>query len=165
MRTILPIFILLFAVFRVEAQFNEKSAKGSFYVSVDDAATIFVNGIKVHHAGIGETRSAEIELRTGDRIVVQLRDDGGERRFVMVFASSDGQSIVNFRNNDYKIIPDLGITDFTPEQFEKLKKSAKDLRQKVALPVKCSSESVWGELNSSILGSVVTIKMFAARSK
>jgi hypothetical protein len=164
MRILLLVLISFLIAFRSDAQSPEKSVKGTFYVSVDDFAFVFVNGMQVYRAGIGETRSPEVELKTGDRVVVQLHDKGGERWFAMAFASSDGQSVVSFRNHDYKIIPDLNVTDFKVEQCEKWK-YAKDIRRKVTLPVKSSSESVWGDLNTSILGAVVTSKMFSARSK
>jgi hypothetical protein len=163
-----PAFLLLLSLFvarQVEAQFDQKSVKGNFYVSVDDSADIYVNGTKVFHADIGETRSEEVELKTGDRVVAQLRDVGGERRFAILFASTDGQTIVSFRSRDLKIVPDVGTTDFTPEQLEKWTKSAKDIREKVRLPIKSSSEVLWGELGTSILAGVVTSKMFSQRSR
>ena len=142
---------------------DDKSARGIFYVSVDDAATIYINGKKFYSAGIGESRSPETELKTGDRLVVQLRDDGGGRHFVMLFASSDGQSVVSFRGNDFKIIPDLDVTDFTPAQYEKWKTFAKQEKFKYPLPIKSYSESFWGDLNNCILACTVKPRVFSQR--
>jgi hypothetical protein len=66
MRTLLIIIAIAFAV-PCHAQFTssptEKSVKGTFYVSIDDVMTLFLNGKEVLHAGIGEHRSPETELK------------------------------------------------------------------------------------------------------
>lgn len=145
------------------AQITNKPMKGTFYITVDDAATIYVNGEKVIAAGIGESRSPEIELKADDRIVVQLRDDGGGRHFMMVFASSDGQSLCNFRASNFKVVTDLGITDFTPEQFQKWTKSAKMEKHKPILPIKSHSEFLWGDLSKCTIACIVNGNMFSQR--
>ena len=169
MRTITLILLAFLTAFSCQAQlsstFDDRSIKGSFYVSVDDAATIYVNGKQFYSANIGESRSPETELKTGDRIVVHLRDDGGGRHFVMLFASSDGQNIVSFRSNDFKIVPDLDVTDFTPDQFEKWKKYAQSERFRYPLPIKSYSESFWGDLNQCIVACTLKTKMFSQRSQ
>jgi hypothetical protein len=164
----LYLFVLaLLLALPVQAQFtstlDQKSTKGTFYVSVDDAAIIYVNGKETFKAGWGESRSTELELKTGDRIVVQLREDGGGRRFMLVFASTDGQTIVSFKNHDFKIVPDIGVTDFTPEQFKAWTKYAKQEKHKNVLPIKNYSEWIWGDLDKCSIASVVTLQMFAKR--
>ena len=114
-------------------------------------------------AGIGESRTPELDLKTGDRIVVQLRNDGDKRYFMLVFASSDGQTVVSFRNHDFKIVPEIGITDFTPDQMQKWTKFAKQEKHKAVLPIKSYSEWVWGDLDKCILACTVDPKMFSQK--
>jgi hypothetical protein len=166
---ILTVFLAFVATLSCEAQFastlNDRSLSGTFYVSVDDAATIYINGSKFYGVGIGEHRSPETELKTGDRIVLHLRNDTAGRRFRMVFAGSDGQTIVNFRARNFKIVEDLDVTDFKPEDLSKWTKYAKDGGGKNNLPVKNYSDWMWGDLNKCILAGVVTHQMFSQRPK
>lgn len=169
MRTfILTLFAFLVAL-RCEAQFastlNDKSAKGTFYVSVDDAATIYINGRRFYSTGVGRSRSPETELKTGDRLVVHLHEKGGGCHFFMMFASSDGESVVSFRHTDFKIIPDIDVTDFTPGQFQKWKKSPKQKKGKSPLPIKSYSESFWGDLDHCIVACTIQPRMFSQRPK
>jgi len=144
-----------------------KPIKGTFYVSVDDACTIFVNGQNVFQAGFGQSRSPELELKVGDRVVLQLRNDSNGRHFIFLFASSDGQAVISFKHRDFKIVPDIGVTDFTPEQFQKWTKFAKEEKQKNAakLPVKSASEFIWGDLDKTIIAGSITPQMVALKSK
>lgn len=134
---------------------NSRGVMGNFYVSVDDGAKIFVNGQKIHEAGMNESRSGELELKADQRIVVQLRDDGGGHRFMLVFVSSDKKTVVSFRQRDFKIVPDIGVTDFTPEEFQKWTKFAKDEQRKSILPVKSNSDWVWGDMSKCILACMI----------
>lgn len=136
-----------------------KGVTGTFYVSVDDGAKIFINGQQVHDAGVNESRSGELELSVGQRIVVQLRDDGGGHRFMMAFVSSDRQTVISFRHRDFKIVPDLDATDFTPAEFLKWPKYAKDEKRKPLLPVKNYSEWMWGDVPKCILAGTITPEM------
>lgn len=173
MRTVLLVIISFLFTISSKAQLvgmrDQKSAKGSFYVAVDDAATLFVNGEKVFHATVGQSKSRPMELKTGDRFVVHLRDDGGVKKFVVLFASTDGRSVVSFTNRDFKIVPDLDVTDFTPEQFQGWSKYAKQLKLKsrrgAELPIKSYSEALWGDLNRCILACKITPEMFSQRLK
>jgi len=144
---------------------DEKTVNGNFYVSVDDAAEIFINGASAYKIGRGENRSPDMALKTGDRIVVQLRNDGDKRYFMLVFASADGRTVVSFRNRDFKIVPELNVTDFTTEQFQKWGKYAKEDKRKPVLPVKSYSEWVWGDLDKSILACVFTPQMITVRTR
>jgi hypothetical protein len=144
---------------------NQKPIKGTFYVSVDDACTIFVNGQKAYETGIGLSRSPELELKVGDRIVVHLRNDVSVRYFFVLFASSDGRTVISFRRLDFKIVPDIDVTDFTPEVFRKWEKFAKTEKQKndKKPPVKSFSEFIWGDLDKCILAVPITPQMVSQK--
>ena len=155
-------FLILLAfvvVAQGKAQLVDSSAaqavKGAFYISVDDAATIYVNGNKFYAAGIGDSHSPEMTLKTGDRIVVHLRDDGGGRHFVMLFASPDGKNVVSFRSPNFKIVPSLDATDFTLDQYETWRRYTKAESFKNPLPITSNSESLWGDLSKCIIACVV----------
>jgi len=141
--------------------------KGTFYVSVDDAATIYVNSQKAFEAKFGESRSPELELKAGDRIVVELRNDTDGRHFIFLFASSDGNSVISFKQHDFKIVPDIGLTDFTPEQFQKWTKFAREEKQKKALklPITSGSEFIWGDLDKCILAGPITPHMISQKQR
>ncbi len=168
MRTFI-LFLLLVFPLASRAQFsstlNDKAVKGTFYVSVDDGATIFINGQKFYDAPLNESRSPETQLKTGDRIVIHLRNDSAGRRFLMAFAGSDGQTIVSFQARDFRIVPDLGVTDFTPEQLAKWTKQPKAEHRKDTLPLKSYSDWMWGDLDKSIIAATVTAPMFSQRPK
>jgi hypothetical protein len=166
-RVLLHICGVLFFAAQATAQFatslTERTVKGKLYVSVDDRATFFVNGTNVYTANGGESRSPEIELKTGDRLVIQLVDFGGDRHFIALFASTDGSTILSFRAHDFKIVPDLDVVDFTPEQLKQWNKYGKLDRGKPSLPIKSSSESIWGDTKSSIIAGFITPQMFSQR--
>ena len=142
-----------------------KGTVGTFYVSVDDGAKIFVNGQKVHDAGMNESRSGELELSVGQRVVVHLRDDGGGHRFMMIFVSSDRQTVISFRHRDFKVVPDVDVTDFTPEQFQKWLKFSKLEKRKDVLPFKNYSEWMWGDLSKCIIAGSITPEMIKQMPK
>jgi hypothetical protein len=104
--------------------------------------------------------------KTGDRVLVRMDNDrGGPRRFMLLFASSDGQTIVSCRSRDYKIVPDVDVSDFGPDQYQKWTRYPKQDHMKHRLPIKSYSDWVWGDLEKSILASVVTPQMFSNRPK
>ena len=166
MRTLLAFIVAAFTTLPCVAQLSttDKSAKGTFYLSVDDAVSIFINGAPVYKTGRGESRSPELALKTGDRLVVQLRNDGDKRYFMLAFVSSDRQTVVSFRNRDFKIVPDIDVTDFAPDQFQKWNKFAKEDKRKPVLPIKSYSEWVWGDLDKCILACTITPQMFSQKS-
>ena len=171
MRNFLLPLIALSLVLQCSAQLPGAPApppmKGTFYVSVDDAATIYVNGQKAYDAKFGESRSPELELKEGDRIVVELRNDTDGRHFLFLFASSDGNSVISFRQHDFKIVPDIGIMDFTPDEFQKWTKYAKEEKQKKTkrLPVASASEFIWGDLDKCIIAGPITSRMISQKQK
>ncbi len=137
--------------------------KGSFYVAVDDGAKIFVNGKLAYEAPVRNSRSPEMELKVGDRVVVQLRNDTAERYFQMLFASTDGKEVVSFRPRDFRIVPELDVTDYTPEKLAEWRKSAKAERRKDELPVKSYSGWMWGDLDRCTIAGTVTPAMVSAK--
>ena len=171
MRTVLLIAMLAFTSV-LQAQLPEvpniKSLKGSFFVGVDDSATIFVNGRKFYQCGIGTHRSPQTELKLDDRIVVHVHTKKGPASFVLVFASEDEKLVVSFRYQDFKIVPGLGVQDFSPEQFAQWNKFARFQKQGhhrfSKLPLKNYSDFVWGELKDSILACIITAEMFDERN-
>jgi hypothetical protein len=143
----------------------QQTLKGSFYVSVDDGASIYVNGNKVHTAKINESRSPEMELKTGDRVVVHLHNATAEHRFMMLFVGSDQSNIVSFRARDFRMVPELGVTDFSPEQFQQWTKQGRLERYQSRLPVKSYSDWVWGDGDESIIACSVTAPMFSQKPR
>jgi hypothetical protein len=139
----------------------EQSIDGSLYVSVDDVATIYLNGKQLIAAEKGEHATNQFKLSEGDHIVAVVEDYGGDRRFFIAFKSSDGKQLVNFTPIDFKIVPDL-LTDFSPSQFESWKKHPK-LQQNISnpLPFKSYSRPFWGEMNKFIVACIVDSKMFS----
>jgi hypothetical protein len=143
-----------------------KPIAGMFYASADDHATIYLNGQKVHQADYGAKKSDELKIKVGDAIVVQLKNDGGPRGFLLVFKSSDESTMINFRRSDFRIVPDLEVTQFTVEQFKSWQKIAKlSPRKELDLPFKNGSEWVWGEADKCILAAVVTAQMVSSSGR
>ena len=138
--------------------------KGKFFVSVDDEANILVNGAQFHRAPLNESQSPELELKPGDRIVVKLKNTLGKGRFMLLFMSTDRKEMVNFTPSSFKILPDPTINDFTPVDFASYKKQAKavqgDFAKPYLLPFKSSSKWVWGEVDISSIGYLVTPESF-----
>lgn len=140
-----------------------QAVTGRFYVAVDDAATISINGKEVFAATHGESKSEELTLKEGDHLVVKLRDDGGERKFVMALVATDGKSMVNFTGSDFRIVPDVGVTNFTEAEYKGWSKRGKNIGKpgEKLLPVKTYSRNFWGDLNSCTVAAVVTPEMFS----
>lgn len=150
---------------QLPAKAGSEPIKGTFYVSVDDSATIFVNGVNMYEAKWGDSRSPELELKVGDRIVIQLRNEVTDRHFTLFFSSSDGLTMISFKHHDFKIVTDVGVTDFTPEQLQKWTKSAREEKQKkgVKMAVKNSSEYIWGDLEKCSLAGFITPQMVSRK--
>lgn len=137
--------------------------KGTFFCDIDDKGTLFLNGIKVHSSGIGFSRSDEVTLSPGDRMVIQLASAFPPRYCKVLFVSTDKKQMVNFGNTNFKILPDPDSNDFEVKAFAAIGKSAKEEKKdKNPFPFKNQSEYVWGELNVCALGSFITKEMFVA---
>ena len=108
-----------------------------------------------------------MELKVGDRVVVELRNDSDGRHFLFLFASSDGGTVVSFKHHDFKVVPDLNVNDFTPDQLKLWTKYAKEEKQDNAekLPVKSHSEFIWGDLDKCIIAGIVTPEMITRKNK
>src|SRR4051794_20372137 len=111
MKALLPSCLLFFITSGAMAQLISYPVKGKFYISVDDTASLFVNNRQLYKAHIGESSSSETLLEPGDRIVVKLLNTGGPRKFAMIFVSTDQKTIISFRPQMCKIIPDAEKTD------------------------------------------------------
>lgn len=135
---------------------------GKFYVIVDDNARIFVNGQMVHSGGIGTSVSRETSLKPGDRVVAQLHESGGGKKFKLLFVSSDQKTIIPFLRLSFRVLNDFSTTDFTPADWAKMGKYAKGLQVNVkdGFPIKNNADWVWGEENDCALGSLLTVEMF-----
>ena len=165
MRVILALFLLaIHCAAQVPVSSFTKAIKGTFLPAADDHAIIYLNGQQVHKVDYGSKRSPEMELKVGDRVTVHLKNDRDEKGFLLVFVSSDNATLVSFRRTDYKIVPELDATDFTPEQFKRWNKTAKSSpRPDMNFPFKHYSDWVWGDTSKCILSAVVTPQMIAAK--
>jgi hypothetical protein len=65
---------------RLRADKTPDGLTGCFYVAVDNTAIVFVNGKQVHKGGLGVSRSAELELKVGDRVVMRVENLGGAEK-------------------------------------------------------------------------------------
>lgn len=155
---------------QLPAKPDPDSVTGTFLAYIDDHATLFLNGEKLFHGNLGTSRSSATELKVGYRVVVHLANDHGPKGFLLVFASSDGARIVSFRASDFKIVPENGVTNFTPEQFSKWPQAAKHLpnykRDKAFDKLaKNYSQVVWGDLDQCTLACTITPQMISQRPK
>jgi len=134
--------------------------------AVDDAATIFVNGKEIAKLE-GVKKSPELDLKVGDRIVVHLWQNWGPKYFMMVFQSADSKTLVSFRTKDFRNVPDIGVQDFSIDQFKLWKQSPKrekpEAKDKKKLPVKSDSDWMWGPLDDCYIACIVTEDMIKRR--
>ena len=137
---------------------------GKLYCSVDDEAQILLNGVVLQHAGLGESQSPEVLLKSGDRIVVKLKNVLGKGRFMLLFVTDDHKQIAAFRRPSFKILSNPEKNDFTATEFEHFPKQARSVTGEFAkpylLPFKSSSEWVWGDQDVCAIGCLLTQDMF-----
>lgn len=146
---------------------------GQFWVNCAGNAVLFLNGQEFLKGGTGTFKSEKVTIKPGDRIVVQLKKTGnGKPAFYACMISEDDSIVASFRHGDFKIINDIAVTNFTPQDYNSLKKSAvtvpNDLRRKwqlTELPVKDYSEWFWGDAIDCTIGSIVTEKMFKKKPR
>ena len=163
MKALISLCVLWFTVSVAQAQLLSFPLKGKFYVSVDDSVTLFLNGRQLHKAGINESSSPEVLIEPGDRVVVRLVNTGGPRRFAMAFVSSDQRTIISFRNQMCKILPDASKGDFSKEDFADLRRFADQINKKEEVrkfPFKNNAEWLWGVGTPCALGSVIQRDFF-----
>jgi hypothetical protein len=131
--------------FTAIAQVNSgPKVRGTFCVSVDDESKLFVNGTELCENELDhDGQSPELELKTGDRIVVQLVNKGGPKHFFLAFLSSDQKTVISFRHTNFRIIPELNITDFKPDQMASWQKYAKEEKGKHKKPFPFKTPRKW----------------------
>jgi hypothetical protein len=147
------------------AQLISFPVKGKFYISVDDTAHVYVNNRLLYKAAIGESSSSETLLEPGDRIVVKLFNKMGPRKFAMIFVSTYQKTIVSFRNQMCKIIPDAEKTDITEKEYRDLKQFAnQDHHGEMVrrFGFKNNAEWLWGVGNPCALGCIIQRDFFKA---
>jgi len=136
--------------------------RGKFYLEIDDAVKIYINGAEVVKVNDAKTtESNEVELKAGDHIVAQLINRGGPRFLILLFVSSDRKTSVSFMHFNFKILRDPQSVDFAPEQLQGLKEYAKVINKRdKPLPFKCFSEFIWGDEDLTAIGGTITPEMF-----
>ena len=142
---------------------KDPTIKGVFHVNIDDSARIFINGIEAHRTtAIGKSKSKEVALKPGDRVVVQLHNAVSKRYFMMAFVSSDWKQVMSFQHQSLKVLTNPGSTDFVPIDFARLTKNPKAQGRKTdaVFPFKHNSEYIWAEFDDCALGCVITQQMF-----
>jgi hypothetical protein len=161
MKTLFFALAILGACFISPSHAQLGTISGKFFVSVDDAAAIMLNGTKIHQAGIGESSSPEVAIKAGDRLVVNLYNKEGPRRFVLAFLSTDHKKVVSFRNTDFKIAPGYELKDLSESEIRALPKTAKETQKKPhKFPFKHTSESLWGEDTNAVVACIVRPEIF-----
>ena len=169
---IIAIIVFFFGGLFAQAQLAKpvgSSVKGKFYVCVDDGAKIFLNGKLVQTAPVNFSMSEEVTVAAGDRVVAQLHNDGGRRRFRMAFVSKDNLTAINFQRQDYRLISELAQVDFTEGDWAKWQKRAKEGEKEQTkgpdgFPFKSSADWVWGEADVCSLGVLVSQSMIKPTS-
>lgn len=140
---------------------KEPAVKGVFHMEVDDECTLFVNGVKVHYGGHEPSKSGEVSLKPGDRVLAQLKSHSGPRYLKLLFVTTNRQQMVNFTNMAFKILPDAEAKDFKPAEFNASTRNAREIkRERNPFPFKNKSEYIWGDSDIAILGSILTREMF-----
>jgi hypothetical protein len=142
-----------------------ESVKGCFYVSVDNTAVVFVNGKQIHRGGLGVSRSAELELKVGDRVVMQVENLGGPKKFQTVFLSTDKQKVINFRRSDWRLVQGGDVKDFDAEQYRSWTKAPTISKEANAFSFKHQSDPVWGDKPRFTIACNVSASMLSNMSK
>ncbi len=137
---------------------------GKFYTDEDDSITIFHNGKRVHHGDFGTAISEEVALMPGDRLVIDLWNQGGPYGLKVIFVSTDRKTVINFGVNSFRILRDPEKKDFTEKEFA----SWKDVAHRVNrsnrdhLVFKNKAEWIWGEKKMDLcyIAGLITRDMF-----
>ena len=140
--------------------------EGQFFVDVDDSASIYVNGTKVHGAGINFSTSKPITLRERDFVVVSLRNVFAGVRFKIAFATPERDKVVSFRAEDFRVFEDAGKQrNVTKERFAELQLPAHRQNGKgkdFGFPNR--SEPMWGPTKKhSVIVCQVTREMITVK--
>jgi hypothetical protein len=135
--------------------------KGKFYVSVDDAATIYVKGRQVHEAPINESASPETTLKVGDSITVNLINTRAGHRFSFAFLTKDEKYVINFRQEDCRVLWDPKKRSLTQKEFDQLKQQPpKEMgHSQASFPFSTTSDWLWGQGDNCWLTTIITREM------
>ncbi len=138
---------------------------GLLFVQVDSNATLFLNGTKIGSPKF-RTEKFAVTLQPGDRIVARLSNlhAKGNGYFMLLYLAPDHQSQISFRAVNFKILPDVEMTDFTGDQFSSfghqvLVRSGSEEKQ-IYFPYKNTCEAVWGDRAEGAIGTLITSDMF-----
>src|SRR4051812_24365692 len=153
-----------FALAQTPAAKTEPSIKGKFYYAVDDDARIFINGTELLALHRGAGQSNEVELKAGDRMVIQLNNVGGERFLRLLFVAADRSTMLPITRPAFKILRDPEAKDFTEVEWPRLPKYAKEVPEKKGenFPYKSHAEYIWGDANVCAIGGVLKRELFVA---
>jgi hypothetical protein len=100
-------------------------------------------------------------IKSGDRVVAQLHESGGGKRFKLLFLSSDQKTMIAFPRLNFRIVSDKVVVDFAAADWTRWSKYAKAWGGgSDGFPIKTSADRVWGEGNDCALGSLLTKEMF-----
>ena len=157
--------ISLFTPERLLADKMPDSLTGCFYMAVDNSAVVFINGSQVHRATLGVSRSADIELKLGDRVVMQVENNGGPKKFQAVFLSADKQRVISFRRSDWHLVQGAEVQDFNADQYRAWTKAPTIVKEANAFTFKHHSDPVWGDKPRFTIACKVTAAMLSNISK
>lgn len=156
--------LALFWIIPVGAHAQKFPVAGKFYVDVDDAMDLYVNGNKVHHSDIGTSSSKELTLLPGDRLVVNLWNKVGPYGLKLLFVSTDRRYIINFKIENFRVLRDPEKKDFTDDEFASWKELAHGVRRSSRdhLTFKNKAEWIWGEKKKGLtyIAGMITKSMF-----
>jgi len=139
---------------------------GRFYVDVDDAATLYVNGTKLYRAGVGASYSGETSINVGDAIVASLENFKGPSRFRLAFVTTDRRSVVVFKASDFKQLGMQPILEITAATISKTLEAPQRLKlppneQLLPITPKEHPDAVWGNGRNCLVGACLTREMIS----
>lgn len=159
------ICIFLLMPERLRADKTPDGLTGCFYVAVDNTALVFVNGKQVHRGTLGVSRSADMELKLGDRVVMQVENNGGPKKFQTVFLSADKQKLISFRRSDWRLVQGAEVQDFSADQYRAWTKAPTIVKEANAFSFKHHSDPVWGDKPRFTIACNVTAAMLSNMPK
>jgi hypothetical protein len=145
-----------------------KGIPGQFYVTVNDAAVIYVNGKQVHSAPKGDSVSSELALNLGDLVAVELDSGKGLGSLRMGFLAKDHRLTINFRQQDFRDMGAQPAADVTAAAVEgatlRIQKCT-HRRDKLAYPEKITdhSEWVWSKQKQGTIATIIKTPMLDAQ--
>ena len=169
MTRLIIIALIAFSVLIPHVRAGE-ALSGQFHLCVDDSTAVFLNGKPLMEAHWDKsrkiTKSAEVPIKIGDRLVFRLRNIGGARFVAIQFVSSDLKTIISFPVSAFKQLANPAAKDFSPTSLDFGNLStAKKRGGAVYLPFKSDSEGAWGETDVCALGVVIKAEMIKPMKK